>query len=72
MVYASGEMRMQRRCGCAPWWRRLTARIFHRAPQLFDYGDWQQPEPPPDIGVREPRRPRPSAGGASAVIDPPS
>jgi hypothetical protein len=25
----------------------------------------------PDAGVREPRRPRPSAGGAAAVADPP-
>jgi hypothetical protein len=25
---------------------------------------------PPDTGVREPRRPRPSAGGAAAVADP--
>jgi hypothetical protein len=24
----------------------------------------------PDIGVREPRRPRPSGGGASAAVDP--
>jgi hypothetical protein len=60
-------MRRQR-CGRPSWWRRVTARAFRRAPRLFDYGDWQ--EPPPDIGVREPRRPRPSAGGASAVIDP--
>jgi hypothetical protein len=37
--------------------------------KLFDYGDWQ--EPPPDIGVREPRRPRPSSGAGSAVLDPP-
>jgi hypothetical protein len=26
---------------------------------------------PPDAGMREPRRPRPSAGGAAAVADPP-
>jgi hypothetical protein len=29
------------------------------------------PEPPPDIGVREPRRPRPSAGSGTAVLEPP-
>jgi hypothetical protein len=26
---------------------------------------------PPAAGMREPRRPRPSAGGAAAVADPP-
>jgi hypothetical protein len=26
---------------------------------------------PPDAAVREPRRPRPSAGGAAAIVDPP-
>ena len=29
------------------------------------------PEPPPDIGVREPRRPRPSSGSGTAVVEPP-
>jgi hypothetical protein len=28
-------------------------------------------DPPPDIGVREPRRPRPSAGSGTAVLEPP-
>ncbi len=28
------------------------------------------PEPPPDIGVREPRRPRPSGGSGTAVVEP--
>jgi hypothetical protein len=28
-------------------------------------------EPPPDIGVREPRRPRPSAGSGTALVEPP-
>ena len=27
---------------------------------------------PPDIGVREPRRPRPSSGSSAAVLDPPT
>lgn len=27
-------------------------------------------DPPPDAGVREPRRPRPAAGGAAAAADP--
>jgi len=29
-------------------------------------------EPPPDIGVREPRRPRPSGGSGTAVVEPPT
>jgi hypothetical protein len=31
-------------------------------------------EPPadPDIGVREPRRPRPDAGSGTALLDPPA
>jgi len=28
-------------------------------------------EPPPDIGVREPRRPRPFGGAGAATLDPP-
>jgi hypothetical protein len=40
--------------------RRIVARRDFRVPG----------EPPPDCGVREPRRPRPSAGGSAAVADP--
>jgi hypothetical protein len=29
------------------------------------------PEEPPDIGVREPRHPRPSSGSGTAVVEPP-
>ena len=32
-------------------------------------GDFYLDEPPPDIGVREPRRPRPSAPGGAALLD---
>ena len=28
-------------------------------------------KPPPDIGVREPRRPVPSASGGAVALDPP-
>jgi hypothetical protein len=28
-------------------------------------------EPPPDIGVREPRRPRPFGSGGAVLLDPP-
>jgi len=50
-------------------WERFLAAVLRRPPALFDYGEWQ--EPPPDIGVREPRRPRPSSGSGSALLDPP-
>lgn len=51
------------------WWERFLAAVLRRPLPLFDYGEWQ--EPPPDIGVREPRRPRPSSGSGSALLDPP-
>jgi len=53
-----------------PWWERFLRVVLRRPPRTFDYGEWQ--EPPPDIGVREPRRPRPSSGTGSAVLDPPA
>jgi hypothetical protein len=28
-------------------------------------------DPPPDIGVREPRRPRPLGGAGAVTLDPP-
>jgi hypothetical protein len=50
--------------------RRLLTTLFRRRPRLEDRSSWG--EPPPDIGVREPRRPRPSDSGGAAVLDPPS
>ena len=32
-------------------------------------GDFYLDEPPPDIGVREPRRPRPSAPSGAALLE---
>jgi hypothetical protein len=32
---------------------------------------WLDEPPDPDIGVREPRRPRPSSGSGTAVLEPP-
>jgi hypothetical protein len=49
--------------------KRLVA-WFRPARRLEDRSDW--PEPPPDAGVREPRRPRPSGFGGAALLDPPS
>jgi hypothetical protein len=50
--------------------KRIVARLFRRAPRLEDWSGWG--EPPPDIGVREPRRPRPAGPGGAAVLDPPT
>jgi hypothetical protein len=49
--------------------KRLMTRVFRRRPKHEHPITWE--EPPPDIGVREPRRPRPSSSGGAAVLDPP-
>jgi hypothetical protein len=49
--------------------KQLMTRVFRRRPKRDDRSLWE--EPPPDIGVREPRRPRPSSSGGAAVLDPP-
>jgi hypothetical protein len=49
--------------------RRFLDRILGRPPRPDVPEDL--PEAPPDIGVREPRRPRPSAGSGTAVVEPP-
>jgi hypothetical protein len=35
-------------------------------------GDFYLDEPPPDMGVREPRHPRPAAPGGAALLELPS
>jgi hypothetical protein len=49
--------------------KRIVTR-FRKRRRLEDRSEWG--EPPPDIGVREPRRPRPSSSGGAAVLDPPT
>lgn len=49
--------------------KRALVRLFRRRPRPPEREEWR--EPPPDIGVREPRRPRPSGFGGAAVLDPP-
>jgi hypothetical protein len=49
--------------------RRIVAKL-RRPPQLEDRSTWG--DPPPDIGVREPRRPRPSGSSGAATLDPPA
>lgn len=49
--------------------KRLVAFLRRRSPAYAPF-DWPE-EPPPDIGVREPRRPRPGSGSGSVLLDPP-
>ena len=56
--------------------RRDRARWFARALNFFRLrnrtkrcGDFHLDEPPPDIGVREPRCPRPSTTGGAALLE---
>jgi len=49
--------------------KRIVSTLFRRPPRQFeDRSGWS--DPPPDIGVREPRRPRPLGSGGAAVLDP--
>jgi hypothetical protein len=51
--------------------RRLISFLLRRRPEIPS--SWLD-EPPagPDIGVREPRRPRPEGGAGTALLDPPA
>jgi hypothetical protein len=51
--------------------KRLVAFILRRRPEIPS--SWLD-EPPvdPDIGVREPRRPRPEGGAGTVLLDPPA
>jgi hypothetical protein len=54
---------------------RFTRLIsFFRRPRRQTVPSSWLDEPPadPDIGVREPRRPRPDAGSGTAILDPPA
>jgi hypothetical protein len=45
---------------------------FLRRQKEFVPSSWlDEPPADPDIGVREPRRPRPDAGSGTALLDPP-
>ena len=49
--------------------KRLVA-FLRRRSRTYAPVDWPE-ELPPDIGVREPRRPKPGSGSGAAVLDPP-
>jgi hypothetical protein len=48
----------------------MVTALLRRRPRYEDRSVW--PDVPPDMGVREPRRPRPSSFGGAAVLDPPT
>jgi hypothetical protein len=50
--------------------KRIIAALLGRGPRYDDRSSWG--DPPPDVGVREPRRPPPSGLGGAAILDPPS
>ena len=56
----------RRRCRQPSRFRRLIAlfRFRHRKQEPFYWPE----EQPPDIGIREPRRPRPAGGAGTAVL----
>jgi len=50
--------------------RRILAAFFGRElPRFEDRRGWG--DPPPDSGVREPRRPHPRGSAGAAVLEPP-
>ena len=51
--------------------KRLTA-YFRRRCELTVPNSWlDEPPDDPDVGVREPRRPRPQGGASSVLLEPP-
>ena len=52
----------------APWFVR-TLNFLRLRSRTKRCGDFYLDEPPPDIGVREPRRPRPSAPSGAALLE---
>jgi hypothetical protein len=58
------------RRGRPNFFKRMVDALLRRRPRYEDRSTWG--DPPPDIGVREPRRPRPSSSGGAAVLDPPT
>jgi hypothetical protein len=51
-----------------PWFRRALNFLGVRS-RTKRCGDFHLDEPPPDMGVREPRRPQPSAPGGSMLLE---
>jgi hypothetical protein len=59
------------RCRQASRFQRLIALLRRRCEQTVPSSWLDEPPADPDIGVREPRRPRPDGGGAAVLLEPP-
>ena len=64
------KLRPTRTCrrDCVPWFVRALNFLRLRI-RTKRCGDFYLDEPPPDISVREPRHPRPSASGGAVLLD---
>jgi hypothetical protein len=51
--------------------KRLIAFLRGRCEQTVPISWLDEPPTDPDIGVREPRRPRPNAGAGTVLLEPP-
>jgi hypothetical protein len=52
-----------------PHWFVRALAFLHLRPRRNRCGDFYVDEPPPDSGVREPRRPRPDAPGGAVLLE---
>jgi hypothetical protein len=59
------------RCQQPGRFRRLIAFFRRRCEQTMPCAWLDEPPADPDIGVREPRRPRPDAGVGTVLLEPP-
>jgi len=56
---------------CRPSRLRRLASMFRLRRRESQLAREHPDDPPPDIGVREPRRPRPFGGAGAVTLDPP-
>ncbi|HEU5212875.1 MAG TPA: hypothetical protein VFU10_08915 [Gaiellaceae bacterium] len=59
------------RCRQPSRFRRLIASVHRRREQTVPTAWLDEPPPDPDIGVREPRRPRPHGSAGTVSLEPP-
>jgi hypothetical protein len=59
------------RCRQPNRFKRLIALLHRRCEQMLPTAWLDEPPADPDIGVREPRRPRPQGGAGGVLLEPP-
>jgi hypothetical protein len=59
------------RCRRPHRFKRLIAFLHRRCEQTFPTSWLDEPPSDPDIGVREPRQPRPHGGAGTVLLEPP-